>query len=225
MQPQTGSGVMSATVPTGGARQQYRDLLASLAAKTQTKIPALNGRVEKACKLVLQGDVELQGAGALVHSLSDPSTTYTLEPGHCTCADFPRAPEYLCAHRLAAGFARKLQDLLPIPEQSSHDESVSQPAPQPLPEAAFSLTLKGTLDGIEALFTVRGQTAAEFQANLAAVRGLLDTPQTPPANQGASQGQGKGWCTKHGVQMKLTEKNGKSWWSHRTADGSWCKGR
>jgi hypothetical protein len=30
------------------------------------------------------------------------------------------------------------------------------PAPQPLPEAAFSLTLKGTLDGHEALLTARG---------------------------------------------------------------------
>src|ERR671927_698445 len=98
---------------TSADRQQFREVLAGLASKTQAKLPALNGRVEKACKLVLQGDVDLQGAKALVHSLSDPTKTYTLEPGHCTCADFPRAPEYLCCHRLAAGFARKLQELLP----------------------------------------------------------------------------------------------------------------
>ena len=96
------------------------------------------------------------------------------------------------------------------------------PAPASCPEAAFSLTLKGTLDGVEALFTVRGQTAAEFKANLAAIRGLLDAP-APPASQSASQD--KGWCQKHGVQMKLNHgKDGRSWWSHKTAEG-WCKGR
>ncbi len=94
-------------------RQQFREVLAGLAAKTQAKMPTLNGRVEKACKLVLSGDVELQGEKALVHSLSDPAKTYTLEPGHCTCADFPRAPEYLCAHRLAVGFLRKVHELMP----------------------------------------------------------------------------------------------------------------
>jgi hypothetical protein len=113
-----------------------------------------------------------------------------------------------------------------------------QGAPQPCPEAAFSLTLKGTLDGIEALFTVRGQSAAEFKANLAAVRGLLDQPQAPP--QAASQSQAQlspqqhnalamgrkvsGVCPVHGVQMKQNQKEGRTWYSHKTADG-WCKGR
>ena len=50
------------------------------------------------------------------------------------------------------------------------------PAPALCPEAALSLMLKGTLDGHEALLTVRGQSAAEFQRNLQAIRGLLDAP-------------------------------------------------
>jgi|RhiMetdeSRZDD1v2_1073273.scaffolds.fasta_scaffold283868_1 hypothetical protein len=101
------------------------------------------------------------------------------------------------------------------------------PTPTPLPEAAFSLTLKGLLDGIEAMLTVRGQTATEFTANLAAVRGLLATPTPQPPTQasGAPQGQGKGWCSKHGVQMKLTQKDGCSWWAHKIAEGGWCKGK
>ena len=54
-----------------------------------------------------------------------------------------------------------------------------------LPEAAFSLTLKGTLDGQEALLTARGQTAAEFKANSQAIRGLLDpVPGTGPGHPG-----------------------------------------
>ena len=43
--------------------QTFRQTLATLAAKTQAKLPALNGRVEKACKLVLGGDVELHQDG------------------------------------------------------------------------------------------------------------------------------------------------------------------
>jgi hypothetical protein len=93
--------------------------------------------------------------------------------------------------------------------------------PAPLPEAAFSLTLKGRLDGQEALLTVRGQSAAEFKANLEGVRGLLDAPAQPPA----AQDQGKGWCAKHQTQMKLNYgQDGRSWYSHKV-DGRWCKGK
>jgi hypothetical protein len=66
------------------------------------------------------------------------------------------------------------------------------PAPAPCPEAVFSCTLRGKLDGIETLLTVRGMTAAEFQQNLQQVRGLLDAPALPPALP-----QGKAWCAVH----------------------------
>ena len=101
------------------------------------------------------------------------------------------------------------------------------PAPaQSCPEAAFSLTLKGTLDGVEALFTVRGQTAAEFKANLQAVRGLLDKPKAPaPAvTSPAGPTQGQSWCPLHNVQMKENVKEGRRWFSHQV-NGQWCKGK
>jgi hypothetical protein len=96
------------------------------------------------------------------------------------------------------------------------------PAPAPLPEAALSLTLKGTLSGVEAMLTIRGQSAAEFHANLAAVRGLLDPVQ--PAQPLGQSGQGEGWCSLHNVAMKQTVKEGRSWYFHRI-DGAWCKGK
>jgi hypothetical protein len=96
------------------------------------------------------------------------------------------------------------------------------PGPQPLPEAAFSITLKGRVDGQDALLTIRGMTPEAFQANLAAVRGLLDAPVTPPA---LPQGQGKEWCAVHGTKMVLQTKEGRQWHSHKTADGAWCKGK
>lgn len=112
------------------------------------------------------------------------------------------------------------------------------PAPQPLPEAAFSLTLRGTLDGVEALLTARGQTAAEFKANLEQIRGLLD-PKPQPLAQTAPQQQLSpqqfnamaqhrpitGVCPIHQVAMRLNEKNGQQWYSHRLESGEFCKGR
>jgi hypothetical protein len=90
---------------TSTDRQQFREVLAGLVAKTLTKIPALNGRVEKACKLVLGHDVELHPDGtALVNSLTDPTRAYQVSPGLCLCKDFDHAPEHLCCHRLAVGF-------------------------------------------------------------------------------------------------------------------------
>jgi hypothetical protein len=113
--------------------------------------------------------------------------------------------------------------------------------PAPLPEAALSLTLKGHLGGVEAMLTIRGQSPTEFKANLAAVKGLLDPV---PAAQASSQPQGqgqplspqqhnaaamhrpvRGFCPVHNVPMQENEKNGRRWWSHRTTDGTWCKGR
>jgi hypothetical protein len=107
------------------------------------------------------------------------------------------------------------------------------PRPEPLPEAAFSLTLKGTIGGIEAMLTIRGGTAAVFQANVLAVRGLLDTPSqtalqappTAPALPAAPAATQDGWCAVHSVAMSKQSNQRGSWWSHKAQDGSWCKGR
>jgi hypothetical protein len=103
--------------------------------------------------------------------------------------------------------------------------------PAPLPEAAFSLCLKGRLNGIDAQLTVRGQSYQEFVTNVAAVRGLLDPlpagtapapasspePTAPPSDLA-------GWCPIHQVPMKLQSNDRGSWFSHKTAEG-WCRGK
>jgi len=41
-----------------------------------------------------------------------------------------------------------------------------------------------------------------------------------------TQARPDGWCRKHDVQMKLKNgKDGRSRWSHRLQDGTWCKGK
>jgi hypothetical protein len=103
--------------------------------------------------------------------------------------------------------------------------SAPTPAPQPCPEAAFSLTLKGTLDGVEALLTARGQTAAEFKANLEAIRWVLDQP-TVPQTAAAPTEEAGGWCAVHDTAMKAHHgKDGRRWFSHYLPEGGWCKGK
>jgi hypothetical protein len=105
-------------------------------------------------------------------------------------------------------------------------ETPSAPAPAPatLPEAALSLTLKGTLGGIEAMLTIRGQSPAEFQAHLQAVRGLLDAPAQPaPAcsPQPAPPVATTPLCPTHGAMKPSTK--GKGWYCpHKDSQGQWC---
>ena len=211
------------------ARHAFRTMVAEVAARAKERLPqAVNGRVESAVKLVLAHDVTPQADGSIeVGSSSDPLKTYTLTGQACTCQDFERgqAPEGGCQHRIAAAIAKRVQGLLP----GGVSETDTTPGPQapaaalqPLPEAPFSLTLKGTLGGQDALLTVRGITAAEFQANLAAVRALLDAPApaSPPA---PTQGQGDTppQCPTHGALKRSTK--GKGWYCPtKLDDDTWC---
>jgi hypothetical protein len=58
---------------------------------------------------------------------------------------------------------------------------------------------------------------------LARLEALL---QRFPAEEEAEgeQSPPEGWCSKHGVQMKLRNGENGAWWSHKTPQG-WCKGK
>ena len=222
----------------------FRETVALVAANARAKLPEqVNGRIESAVKLVLAHDVTRLADGTIeVGSSSDPMKTYQLVGHTCTCTDFTqgKAPSGWCKHRISAGIDKRVRELLPVavePEMVEPwaDNDAEEPAPTPppaleptiptpapLPDAAFSITLKGFVGGQDALLTVRGATAAEFTRNLAAIRGLLDPP-APPASQ--ATGQGEGWCAVHSTAMKWNEgRNGKKgWYSHRH-EGQWCKG-
>lgn len=98
-------------------RQTFRETVALVATAAKAKLPlAVNGRVEKAVALVLQGDVEPQEDGTVtVSSATDATRRYVLQGVTCTCADFERgqAPESWCAHRLAAGIHKRVHQLFP----------------------------------------------------------------------------------------------------------------
>jgi hypothetical protein len=194
-------------------RQQFRATLAALATKTQAKMPALNGRVEKACKLVLGGDVTLSDDGtALVGSLSNPTITYQVAPGLCQCKDFDHAPEHLCCHRLAVGFARKVHELL-----AARPAPALEPPAAPLPEAPASCNVYVTISGHKVQVTLRDTDEGRLLARLEAVLHRFPAPEKPADDTRQ--------CPKHGVPMQLNHsKDGRAWYSHKTNQG-WCKGK
>jgi hypothetical protein len=116
----------------------------------------------------------------------------------------------------------------------------SLPTPTPaLPEAAFSLSVRGRVGGNEATLTVRAMTPEAFRMNIAAIAGILDAaPATPasgplaPGDPGSSpgqalepiQGQVLPRCPdpNHGYLRK--GKGGHLYCPTRLADGTWCKG-
>jgi hypothetical protein len=224
-------------------RQTFRETVAAVAEKARAKLPECNGRVEKAVALVLNGDVELhEGGTAQVYSQSNGVSSYAVVNGHCDCSDSPRAPHGFCKHRLAAGILRRVQELLPaVPVEPDlvepwPDNDPEEPAPEPevfssgiknspLPEAPVSITLKATFDGQEVLVTLRGHDFASVQAQVEEASAWLKAHAPAPA-AGPTQGQ-DGWCSLHTVQMKWNEgKDGrKGWYSHKSPDGQWCKGR
>ena len=200
-------------------RPAWRSAVAEIADKAKAKLPECTGRIDSALKIVLAGDVELlQEGGARVASRSDCRMVYHLANGRCDCKDYPRAPGQICAHRLAYGIARRAAELMP----PQPEPLMLPPAPtSSLPEAPASANCHIILEGRQVQLTLRDTDEARLLQRLQAV--LAQYPVAQPPAPAASTGEG--WCQKHGLQMTQTHKDGRAWWSHRTPDGQWCKGR
>jgi hypothetical protein len=205
------------------ARQAWREAVAEIAEKAKAKLPECNGRVDSAVKIVLAGDVELLPDGtAKVASQSSGCMAYQVVNGECPCKDFAKAPHQFCKHRLSAAIARRAQELTKAKLEGTNDqaEPPSQPA-QPeaptmsLPEAPVSITLKATLHGHEVLVTLRGTDFASVKAQVEEANQWLQAH----SDQGSESSP---QCPIHGVPLKRQQKNGRSWSSHKTADGRWC---
>ena len=171
-------------------RQAFRATLATLADKTKAKLPTLNGRIEKAVKLALAGDVELHADGtALVNSLSDPSRAYQIAQGVCQCRDWGQAPEHLCCHRLAAGFQRKVGELAPEGPQ----EPAAVCSAPPLPEAPASVNLKVLIQGHEVMVTLRGSDETTLLARLQTLLKRQDIRPIPKPTPKAGNWKGRSY--------------------------------
>jgi hypothetical protein len=95
------------------ARTAWRKAVAEVAARAKAALPAANGRVDAAVKIVLAGDVEPQSDGtAKVASQSNGQAVYHLVNGECPCKDAPKAPQSMCKHRLAYGIYKRATRLV-----------------------------------------------------------------------------------------------------------------
>jgi len=107
-------------------------------------------------------------------------------------------------------------------------------APNTGQEAPASWNIRyRTAEGFDCQLTIRGATGGEVLTKAtAAVTWLIEhnaQPDTwraaaPPAAAPAPDPNAPDWCAIHGVQMKRHEKGGQVWYSHKTPDGSWCRG-
>lgn len=195
----------------------------AMAAEARTTYPDLGARLDKAEALVLAGAVEspasAQSSTYTVLSQSDPAGlhTYTVEGRTCTCDDFAKhrtaTSTVWCKHIIAVWLLQKTQ-------KQYQQAPLSFTSAASLPEAALSLTLKGTMGGIEAMLTVRGQTVEEFTRNLQGVRGLLDMP-TP--RESAPSASAADWvCKYHNKALASTKVPGQRYCPAKMADGTRC---
>jgi hypothetical protein len=229
-------------LPEHPARQAWREAVAEIAEKAKAKLPECAGRVDSAVKIVLAGDVELQADGtAKVASQSNGSTAYHVVNGECSCKDFAKAPHQFCKHRLSAAIVRRAQELIKarLADATGQAEPPRQPEPAqpeaptaPLPEAPVSITLKATLHGHEVMVTLRGVDFASVKAQVEQASEWLSVqapaqPATQPPSQGTVQRahDDSPYCHAHSAVLKRYERNGQVWYSHKLANGQWCRGK
>jgi hypothetical protein len=65
--------------------------------------------------------------------------------------------------------------------------------------------------------TLRGHDFASVQAQVEQASQWLKAHAPAPQLQASGPGTDKGFCPLHNMPMKQTTKDGRSWWSHRTA--------
>ena len=215
------------TMPEPPVRQAWRHAVATVATQAKAALPECHGRIDKAVKLVLAGDVALHSDGtATVGSASTAEQRCTVN-GQCDCKDFPRAPDGRCAHMLAkwiykraTALAQQEMSRMDMPDQTWVERARQQPAlTPPFPEAPASVNVRLMMCGREVQVTLRDSNEGRLLQRLDA---LL---QRFPLETAAATGQhGPDWCATHQAQMKENHKDGSTWYSHRKAEGGWCKG-
>ena len=229
------------------ARKAFREAVEVVAVHAREKLPeAVNGRIEAACKIVLQGDIELlHDDKARVGSQSNGSTTYHLIDGSCDCRDFDKAPDHWCKHRIAFGIYKRAtalaqeqlqaldtpvstpEPVLPPVEVPVESEpvtpSVELPtqleqavAPMTHTEAPASANVYIEIAGRKVQLTLRDISEEQLLTRMEKL--LARFPEQAPAFTTPAEG----WCSEHNVSMKLNHGKKGSWWSHKTDDGQWC---
>src|SRR2546428_4656576 len=123
-------------VPESPARAAWCAAVAEVAAKAKAGLPAeVNGRIEEAVQIVLNGDVDLLPDGtATVASQRNGTAESFVVNGSCGCPDFATTPSGWCVHRLSAAIAKRAYPLAKAKLEAATGAPVSTPPPPPAPE-------------------------------------------------------------------------------------------
>lgn len=89
-----------------------------------------------------------------------------------------------------------------------------------LPEAPASVNVRLTVHGREVQFTLRDTDELHLLERLEALLARFPVEAKPVTPTTPEQG----WCTIHSLSMRLNEKEGRTWYSHKIGD-TWCKGK
>src|SRR5438093_4513315 len=91
------------SLPESLARKAFREAVEVVAEKARTALPELNGRVERAVQIILNGDLSIAPDGqGTIASQSNGNSVYAVGKGEfCSCKDHPKAVKHLCKHVLA----------------------------------------------------------------------------------------------------------------------------
>jgi hypothetical protein len=99
-------------------------------------------------------------------------------------------------------------------------------------EAPASWTVRYSVNGYDCMLTLRGESGNELLPRAqAALRWLTESGAQPVAkptngNDGKAQDHpALKVCKYHNAEMKRHEKDGQVWYSHKLADGTYCKGQ
>ena len=123
--------------------QIWRSAVAIAATRARQQLPASNTRIDKAIELILNNHVDFVDGVASVRSQSgDKETIYEIRNGHCECADYERAPESWCKHRLARAvyirameeakkFALHTEPTITVSPQEVGDMATAEPPEEP----------------------------------------------------------------------------------------------
>jgi hypothetical protein len=117
-------------------------------------------------------------------------------------------------------------------------------------QAPSSCTLKWAINGIELMLTLRaaddqalfnriGNVLPRIEEKMEAHRQQRQAERQAQVQQPGSGGNGNGhitntgssqpddedhWCHVHDTRLWMHTKNGQTWYSHRTENGTWCRG-
>ncbi len=110
--------------------------------------------------------------------------------------------------------------------------SITRPEPVFTEAPASWNTRYVTPEGFTCQITIRGENGKDLLEKAGiALSFLLEHGYKPeenhrhPRNTTSGHRQSGKWCALHDCELKRFEKDGKVWFSHKTADGNWCRGR